>query len=322
MTDLTATPTGSAGSQMPLIGAAILFASGCALFGQQAGQGLFGAAYEILRARDQDAVLDSPAIFEASQYAGWIAGLALGAFLFWTWHSADRTLAGPSRTATIKRWTVLALGAAGAAQIGYLIGTNNPMPVEIVRPGTMMAVSTLAIFIAGCVLLTRYYGAGYSTLARVGRGALTSAAAVAVILFWLALNKNTHNTYGSLGEERSVWMEIMFPPGAYAPDKAPDPKQIAVELRTPEGAVRGFASEWLDHGTQMSLRANLDLKVRNRDRVVTLTPPGEQALSFRMPFPANPAPTGNYDAWRRIDFVSETPPPGKRAEYRIRYRPH
>jgi hypothetical protein len=295
---------------------ALLFASGCAMVGQQIALGLFSAAYEFLRARDLDAALASPDTLEWMQNGGWMMGLAAGALIFWLWHRGDRTLA--ARSNSWKRWTVLALGGAGAAQIGYQTGINLPMPIDIIRPGTTMAAGTLTLFVAGCVVLTRHYDQGFSTLARIGHGTLTGMAAIVIIFAWLASNKYLHTLHGSSGEASAVWMEIEFPPNAYAADKTPDANKIAVALRTPEGMASGFASEWIHNGRTLSLRANIDLQARNRDRVVTLTPPEGPALTFRMPLPANPATMGNYDAWRRIDFLGDTPPE-RHTEYRIRF---
>jgi hypothetical protein len=308
MTDLAATSSGSTESRATLFAAAILFACGCAFVGIDAGLLLYTMIFESLRAFDLDQALDSPQWLDGFRNGAWAVGLLAGGLQFWRWHRNDLALAKPARFAAAKRLIVCAVGTAGAAHLGYAASDNISIGI--------MLLATFVSLLAGAAVMTWHYAQGRIGI-RVGHFVLTLVAAVALIFVWLMVSQRLSQRYHSLGEQHSMWFEIQFPEGA----KEPDPESIAVELRTPEDVTRGFASEWLTQDDRRTLRANVDLKVRTRDRVLVVTLPGEPALIARMPFPANPAPTNGYGLWRPIEAPEARDGAQRRvsADYRIRY---
>lgn len=290
---------------------AALFALGCALVASDIALGLFAIAYEFQRARDLDAPLASRELLDNTRLAFWGIGLVAGGLLFWRWHARDEMLANPSRATSVARWSVFTLAPAGAVHAGYMLTKNISLDA--------MLAGSFAGLLAGVVLVIAYYDRMRPVRHRIGRGILSGLCAVALIWMWLAFDKGLLRPFSNMDQSASVWFMIRMPEGAT--DK-PDRKSIGVELRTPAGVTRGFASEWLNEDGRLVLRANVDLKERNRDRTLVVTIPDRPALVYKLPFPSNPAPTYNYGSYRPLDAIEDrdgTKPAAGGFDYPIKY---
>lgn len=286
----------------------LLFALGCALVASDVGLGLFALVHEFLRARDLDAPLASRGLLDHVRLVFWGIGLLCGALLFWRRHARDETLARPSRATSVMRWAVFALVPAGAVHAAYMLAK------DVSLEATLLA--SLIGLVAGVVLVIACYDRSRPVRTRIGRGILAALSAVTAIWLWLAFDKGVSRPYSNMDHPASVWFMIRMPEGA---TEKPDRRSIGVELRTPNGLTRGFASEWLNENGRLVLRANVDLKDRTRDRTLVVTIPGRPPLETRLPFPANPAPTYDYDSYRPLEADRGGAATVARHDYSIKY---
>jgi len=300
------------------LASAALFAAGIALAGWWAGYMLFGGVFEILRARDLEAGLDSPQKLALFEYAGTGLGVALGAVAAsrWIW---------PRRTRPI--WAIYLLAAIGGlggfalAQIADI----GDLAVNFFRVSKdayifISILSWFILLIVGSAMVVTDEMRAVPVARRLLHGAGTSALALALLFAGFASTKRAWDSAYHLGHAASGWATIRFPAGTEA---MPGVTSITAEMRTPLGNTRAHPNEWRQEDGRPVLMIMLDFKLRTRERLLVVRLPDRPPLVFRPPFPANPAVKFGYGPWLRLDgFLSEDgtiQPATERDDYAIRY---
>lgn len=275
---------------------AALVAVGISLIGWWAGYMLFGAVFELLRARDLDTVLDSPRALALFQYAGAALGIGIGSLVAWRRHRAEqpRPLWGV--------YLLAALGGLGGfalsqvTEIAELAATYLRISKETYI--LISILSVLVMLIAGCLFVLGTETRAMPTGRRVahGTGAVLLAFALVILGFFASIP--SEDTARNLGRPATGWATIRFPSGSLA---QPDLKSITAEMRTPIGVTRAWPTEWRQEHGRPVLVVMIDFKLRTRDRLLVLTLPDRPPLVFKPPFPANPAAKFGYSPWLRMD---------------------
>lgn len=279
---------------MRLVSAALV-AAGISLIGWWAGYLLFGGMFELLRAQDLDAVLDSPAKLALFQYAGTALGLGIGSLVIWRLRRA--TLPHPLR----KVYLLAVLGGLGGfalsqvTQFAELAATYLHISKDAYILVSFLSVAGLLI--AGCVIVLASETRAMPTGRRVAHGAATVALAFALVVLGFAASLPTEDTARNLGRPATGWANVRFPSSVAQADV----KLIKAEMRTPVGVARAVPNEWRQEDSRPLLAVMLDFKLRTRDRLLVLTLPEQPPMVFRLPFPANPAAKFAYGPWLRID---------------------
>jgi hypothetical protein len=268
-------------SNVRLAAAGLLFALGCGYLAWTFSLGLFSLVFEVLRAQALEAVLEDKSLLERVRLMAWMAGMAAGALLFWRWHRAQPALDAQP----LRRWLTIALIAAGATHLGYVLMHGVPV-------GAMVLAAFFSL-VAGAALGACLYRPLRPPLPFVGRTVLAGMAGAAVIFVALAFDKRVAQPYDRLGEERFVWIKITFaePLPVY-----PEYRDISVQMHTPGGTVRGFAIAWEDEGGRKVLPMRIDFTELTPDREVIVTMPGREPIKMKMPFARNPKPMHDYSA--------------------------
>jgi hypothetical protein len=280
---------------MRLVSAALV-ALGISLIGWWAGYMLFAGVFELLRARDLDAALDSPGALALFQYAGAALGLGIGSLVAWRCHRAQppRPLWGVYLPAALGGLGGFALSQA--TEIAELAATYLRISKDTYI--LISILSMLVMLIAGCVFVLATETRAMPTGKRLAHGIGTVALAFALVILGFAASKPSADTARNLGRPATGWANIRFPSGSVA---QPDVKSITAEMRTPIGVTRAAPNEWRqEHGRQV-LAVMIDFKLRTRDRQLVLTLPDQPPLVFKPPFPANPAAKFGYSPWLRLD---------------------
>ena len=281
--------------------AALFAALGCAVIGWTLGLGVFAAAFEILRARDLDTMLDSPTLLRLFQQT-----FALIAFGIGLWIFLGRAIWRDAPDDQSRRGTFVMAGLAGlgGAALGHFLdagGLANGVSKD--HYIFIVLASSAALLLAAALIASGAFAPGQPPRNRVGRA--VSAVSLSIALVWaaLAFDKAIAPAYDRLGDGKtSAWFMLRFPDGT---SPIADKKAIKVELRSDNGTTRGFASEWIDQRGRLVLRANVDLKERTRVRTIAVTLPGGPNLLFDLPFPANPRLMNDYGKWHGIDRIAE-----------------
>jgi hypothetical protein len=267
-------------SNVRLAAAGLLFALGCGYLAWTFSLGLFSLAFEVLRAQALEAALEDKSLLERVRLGAWMAGIVMGSLIFWRWHRAD-----PAATRPLRRWFTIALVAAGATHLVYVL-------IHGAAVGAMVLSAFFAL-VGGAVLGASLYRPIRPALPFIGRTVLAGIAGAAVIFMALAFDKRVSQPYDRLGEERFVWIKITFPEPLRA---YPEYKDISVQMRTPGGAVKGFAIAWEEEGGRKVLPVRVDFIELTPDREVTVTMPGHAPIALKMPFARNPKPMHDYSA--------------------------
>lgn len=284
---------------------ALFAAIGCAVIGWMAGLGVFALAFEILRARDLEAALNSVAMLELFRYGFALVAFAIGSLIFLARFIWSETT--PEQSSAIGPFVLAGLAGLGGAALGQFLDIGG-LAIQFfgVSKNTYI---TIMLAASGFLLSFAAFLAIHSLdrprqpAVQIARGALAVVTAAALVFISLAFNKAISQPYNRLGDSKSsAWFMVRFPAEASA---RPDRSTIRFELRTDKGTTRGFASEWLRDGDRLVLRANVDLNDRTRERTIVVALPGQPTLAFKMPHPGNPKPTHDYGAWHRIDRIGE-----------------
>ena len=261
---------------------AVLFAAlGCAVIGFVAGAGMFALVFEILRARDLDAMLGSPGMLLAFRYVFALAGFGIGLFVILRRRSIRRDQAMPEPDR--RRLLAALAGLGGAAIVPWLDDVGLAAIVGTDSYVFMMLASSALLMAAAAMIAIGVFERARPLASRIGRAFVGIGLSLLLILIVVGFNEEFSQPYERLGENKwSALLMLRFPEGARA---ELDKQAIRVELRSSTGTTSGFASEWLYDHPRIVLRANVDLPDRIRQRTIVVALPGKPELMFDLPFP-------------------------------------
>jgi hypothetical protein len=271
---------------------ALLVAAGGAFIGAAIGGGQFALVFELLRAFDRDAPLDSKFALIAFTTSFAAVGFAIALALVWRWRGTTDT--APPWWKTL---TVAVLAGAGAAalvfasEVTYLIGRMFQL-IEFGELLSLFLAMSVTALIAGATLAVLTFGRAASRNAKTAAIPIAIAGGFAVIMGGLIVDKQF--SYPTLGTgEREALVEIRTPA-----DMERGPLRVA--LRTPSGTVPASENYWFRQGDQVMVRTRVSLGERTRERVLVISIAGRPDLTFPLHAASNPRIMHDYGPWQPL----------------------
>ncbi len=176
--------------------------------------------------------------------------------------------------------------------------------------------------VLGLWFVFRYKGGHRTFSAIASRSAIVIVAIVVVAAIGVQVRLATVDFNNGLTPQ--LEFEIRLPANTVVGDRL----KMDVEMQAGTQRSGGFWRDaWLRHdGDRPVLAGFVPLYTRTSQRVLVFSRAGEPKLLFNIRLSATPAPSDQYGAWQRVDFIddmkAESTPrrPGDAEAYDIRYR--
>lgn len=273
---------------------ALLAAAGGAFIGAAIGLAQFALVFELLRALDRDAPLDSKVALAAFSFSFAAVGFAVGLALAWRWRPTADTAPPWWRTLTVA--VLASAGAAALAFLGDVTGLIGRL-FQLMEFGEILmlfiATAVLAL-IVGATLAVLTFGRAASRKAKAVAIPIAIVGGFAIIMGGLVADKRFN--YPNLGTgERTALVEIRMPTAMDAEADA-----LRVTLRSGATTIPGRGYYLERRAGHVVVRTAVNISNRTRERVLVVSMAGRSDLTFPLLAASNPRVMHEFGPWQPL----------------------
>jgi hypothetical protein len=273
---------------------ALLAAVGGAFIGAVIGLGQFALVFEVLRALDRDAPLDSKVALAAFSFSFAAVGFAVALTLAWRWRPTADTAPLWWKTLTVA--TLASAGAAALVLLGDVTGLIGRL-FQLMELGEILAMfiatSVLAL-IAGATLAVLTFGSAASRKAKAVAIAVAIVGGFAVIMGGLIADKRF--SYRTLGAgDREALVEVRLPT---AMDAQADTVRVTLHAGSATTPGRNYYLE--RHAGHVIVRTAVNFSGRTRERVLVISMAGRPELTVPLNAASNPRIMHAFGPWQPL----------------------
>jgi hypothetical protein len=275
---------------------ALLAAAGGAFIGALLGLGQFALVFELLRALDRDAPLDSKFALAAFSFSFAAIGFAAGLALAWRWRPAADTAPAWWQTVTVA--VLASAGAAALVFLGDVTGLVGRM-FQLIEFGEILvlfvSMAVLAL-IAGATLAVLTFAGAASWKAKAVAIPIAFLGGFAVIMGGIVADKQFSGGYRNLGSgERTALVEIRMPT---AMDAQADGLRVTLRSGTTTIPARGYYLE--RHAGHVVVRTAVNVSNRTRERLLVVSMAGRPELTVPLNAASNPRIMHEFGPWQPL----------------------
>jgi hypothetical protein len=273
---------------------ALLAAAGGAFIGAAIGLGQFALVFELLRALDRDAPLDSKVALAAFSFSFAAIGFAAGLTQAWRWRpTAD---AAPAWWKTVTVAVLASTGTAALVFLGDVTGLIGRM-FQLIEFGEILVLfisMAILALIAGATFAVLAFARAASWKAKAVAIAIAILGGFAVIMGGIVADKRFN--YPNLGSgERTALVEIRVPT---AMDAEADGLRVTLRSGTTTIPARGYYLE--RRAGHVVVRAAVNVSNRTRERLLVVSMAGRPDLTFPLLAASNPRVMHAFGPWQPL----------------------